>query len=36
MNREELELLVRQGDEIEFNFNGKRFSIIYLEIDGED
>ncbi len=36
MNREELELYVRQGDEIEFVYNGKRFSIIYLEIDGED
>ncbi len=36
MNKDELELLVEQGDEIEFEFSGKRFSIIYLEIDGED
>ncbi len=34
MNREELEQLVEQGDEIEFVYNGKRYSITYGTFDG--
>ncbi len=36
MNREELELLVSRGHEIEFVYNKKRFSITYGEFDGVD
>ncbi len=35
MNRKELELLIEQGDEIEFEYNKKMFSITFCLIDGE-
>ena len=36
MTKEELTNWVSQGDEIEFNYDSKRFSITYGEFDGED
>ena len=34
MTREELKDLIECGDEIEFNYSGKRFSITYYERNG--
>ncbi len=34
MTREELKELIECGDEIEFNYSGKRFSITYNESNG--
>ena len=36
MTVEELRDYVSCGREIEFEFKGKRFSIVYIEIDNED
>ncbi len=34
MTREELKELIECGEEIEFNYSGKRFSITYYESNG--
>ncbi len=36
MTKEEIIKYVKQGDEIEFDYNNKKFSITYGEFNGED